>query len=301
MSDVGKKEATVARPSLAAGRALVVAAAVLWSLSGAFTKVLTQDTWLHLQEPKVAPLTLALYRVFFPVVVFLPFLRRKDISFRPAMIPTALVFAVMNALFVSAVALGTAANAIFLQYTAPMWMYLAAVFVLREPPDRRGAVALVIGLAGIAIIVASGMNEGQLHVVLIALGSGIGYAGVLLGLRVLRRESALWLNIVNWFTGAVVLLPWVLREPMPTLPQFVVLFLFGTVQFAMPYLLMTHGLRTVSPQEAGTLTLIEPILNPIWAYLVSPGTENLIGKPALLVGGCFIVGALAYRYWPWRR
>jgi drug/metabolite transporter (DMT)-like permease len=65
---------------------------------------------------------------------------------------------------------------------------------------------------------------------------------------------------------------------------------------SLPYWLVARGLQTVSPQEAGTLTLLEPLLNPLWAYLVSPATEGL--NRYTLIGGACILGALAYRYWP---
>ena len=86
---------------------------------------------------------------------------------------------------------------------------------------------------------------------------------------------------------------------LPTWPQLGWLALFGTLQMGLPYLLMARGLRSVGPQEAGTLTLLEPILNPLWAYLVAPEKE----KPTvhILVGGGCILAALAYRYWPFRR
>src|SRR5262245_59199198 len=126
-----------------AARLYVVLAAVIWSTSGAFTKVLREQTAFHLNVPPVEPLPIAFFRVVFAGAVLLPLLRRRDLSFRPTMLFTAGAFAVMNVLFVRAMALGSAANAILLQYTAPMWMYLASVFLLGEPADRRGAVALV--------------------------------------------------------------------------------------------------------------------------------------------------------------
>ena len=64
--------------------------------------------------------------------------------------------------------------------------------------------------------------------------------------------------------SAAVLLPWVVRLPAPTWPQLAFLALFGAVQMGLPYLLMARGLRHVSPQQAGTLTLLEPVLNPLW-------------------------------------
>jgi drug/metabolite transporter (DMT)-like permease len=282
-----------------AGRLCVVLAALLWSTSGAFTKLLREDTGAGLNSPPVDPLQIAFYRVLFAGLMFLPFVRRHDVSFRPATAFTAASFAVMNVLFVWALAVGSAANAILLQYTAPMWMYLACVWWLGEPADRRGAVSLVIGLCGIAVIVAGGWQGGQLTVVAIALGSGVTYAGVMVGLRMQRGASTSWLTLVNHLIGALVLVPLVVRLPLPTGPQFVVLFVYGTLQMGLPYWLVARGLRAISPQEAGTLTLLEPLLNPLWAYLVSPATET--PSPYTFVGGACILGALAYRYWPLRR
>jgi drug/metabolite transporter (DMT)-like permease len=286
-------------PSLGIARLCIVLAALLWSTSGAFTKILRENTGLGLNEPPIDPLVIAFGRVFFAGVVLLPLVRQRDLSFRPALWLTGLSFAAMNASFVSALALGSAANAILLQYTAPMWMYLVCVWVLREPADRRGAVALVIGLAGIAVIVAGGWAGGSLPVIALALCSGMAYAGVLIGLRVQRDASSRWLTVFNHLFGAAALLPFVWRSPWPSGPQIGVLIVYGAVQMGLPYWLVARGLRRVSPQEAGTLTLLEPLLNPLWAYLVSPDTE----KPSIytLAGGACIVGALVWRYWPVRK
>jgi drug/metabolite transporter (DMT)-like permease len=298
--------------SPAQGRLCIVAAAVLWSLSGGFAKALTQPTLLDLGEPKVPPLQMAFFRALFAGLVLLPALRRGHFAFRPAMVPMAVCFAVMNALFVSALALGTAANAILLQYTAPLWLYLASVWWLGEPADRRSSITLAVGLLGIGVILsgplwappaqqaAPGSAEvSQLQVLAIALGSGVTYAGVLLYLRMLRDLTSQWLIVWNHVCGALVLLPWVVALPLPTGPQMVALFFFGAVQMGLPYWLVARGLHSVSPQEAGTITLLEPILNPVWAYLVSPETEA--PTLATMVGGGLIVGGLAWRYWPRRK
>jgi drug/metabolite transporter, DME family len=295
-----KTENGATLPSPAQGRFLVALAAILWSLSGAFTKLLTKETALHLDQPEISGLLIAFYRALFAGLVLLPSLRRRDISFRGAMIATAFSFAVMNALYVLAMALGSAANAVLLQYTAPMWMYLASVWWLGEPADRRSSVSLVIGLLGIAVILWGGWEDAQLPVIAIALGSGFAYAGVILGLRVLRDASPRWLTIVNHLAGALLLLPFVCfaAHRVPSPPQLALLFLFGSVQMALPYWLVARGLRVLSPQEAGTITLLEPLLNPLWAYLVSPKSEA--PKIYTLAGGACILGALAWRYWPRR-
>ncbi|MCI0463923.1 MAG: DMT family transporter [Gemmataceae bacterium] len=287
-------------PSAFQGRLLIALAAVLWSLSGGFTKLLTQETPFQLATPPVSGLQIAFYRVLFAGLVLVPALRRRDISFRGLMLGMAGCFAVMNLSFVWATAEGTAANAVLLQYTAPMWMYLLSVWWLGEPADRRSSVALLLGLLGIAIIIWGGWQEAQLRVVAIALTSGVAYAGVVLGLRALRQASARWLTVLNHLASALALIPLLcyVWPPAPGGDQLAVLVLFGTVQMALPYWLMARGLRAVSPQEAGTITLLEPVLNPVWAYLVAPETE----RPSVftLTGGAFILGALAWRYWPLR-
>jgi drug/metabolite transporter, DME family len=278
------------------GRVMILAAAVLWSTSGAFTRFLDEPTALGLDEPRLDPLQIAAGRVLFAALVLAPLLRRRDVSFAPTTALTAISFALMNVTFILAMALGTAANAILLQYTAPLWLFLAGVLVLGERADRRGTVALAIGLAGIAVILLGGWQGEQVGVIALGLVSGLFFAGVLYGLRLQRDASPVWLTVVNHSFAGLVLLPFLWHHPLPTLPQLGWLALFGALQMGVPYVLMARGLRTVGPQEAGTLSLLEPMLNPVWAYLVSPERE----RPTVyvLLGGTCILGALAYRYWP---
>jgi drug/metabolite transporter (DMT)-like permease len=276
----------------------IALAAVLWSLSGGFTKLLSENTGLGLNIPHLTGLQIAFFRALFAGLFLLPVLRPGDLSFRRPMLVMVACFAAMNALYVVAMQEGSAANAVLLQYTAPMWMYLASIWWLGEKPDRRSSSALVAGLLGIAIIVWGGWQDTQLPVIAIALGSGVAYAGVLLYLRVLRDASSRWLTVLNHLCGALVLVPVlvVLAPQTPSLVQFGVLFLFGSVQMGLPYVLVARGLRVVSPQEAGTITLLEPLLNPLWAYLAAPDKE--VPSVYTFVGGAFILGALAWRYWP---
>jgi drug/metabolite transporter (DMT)-like permease len=308
MSEPSTTTDSPAAPSLTQGRVLIALAAVLWSLSGGFTKVLTKDTSLGLNHPEPAALAIAAFRLFFAGIVFVPTLRLRDLSFRPMMAFMVLVFGIMNLLFIPAMVGGTAANAILLQYTAPLWMFLVCVFCLGEKADRRSLVALVIGILGVGIILGgsllrSGWASDELGVLALGLGSGFSYAGVVVFLRLLRGESSRWLVVLNHLGGAVVvIIAWVLlalaldvKSTLPgTLPQYVTLAVFGTVQMGLPYWLMSRGLRSVSPQEAGTITLLEPILNPVWAYLVA----GEVPLPATFIGGAFILAALAWRYWP---
>ncbi len=289
--------------SLVRGRLIIAVAAVLWSLSGLFTRILGHDTPLRLGPEPVDGLTIAFYRVGFAGLVLMLTLRRRDLSFRPAMIAMVAIFALMNLTFVLALAGGKSSNAILLQYSAPLWIYIISVLWLGEAASVRGWLALGLGLAGVAVIVAGGWGGDSLPVIGLGLASGVGFAGVILFLRILRGASSNWLTVLNHLGGAAAVAPLLFFSsngwPTLTWQQFGVMLLFGAVQMGIPYLLMARGLRVVSTQEAGVITLLEPLLNPVWAYLVAPEKES--PTRYTLAGGALILGALAWRYWPRRK
>jgi drug/metabolite transporter, DME family len=300
----------VTAPAQWRGRLLIVAAAVLWSLSGAFTKLLIvpddqlasaplPTSGLGFNAPPCSGLVMAFFRALFAGLLLVPAVRRRHIAFRPGIILMAVCFAAMNASFVSAMAQGTAANAIFLQYTAPVWLYLFGVFLFHEGADRRQIITLIIAMTGVAVIVADAFFQPTwktFGVVLLALVSGITYAGVLQSLRILRGYPGQWLTVVNHLAAAIVLLPVLFFFAFPTGRQVAFLALFGVVQMGIPYWLMSRGLHTVSAQEAGTLTLLEPLLNPVWAYLAA----GEVPDSPTFIGGALILAALAWQYWPRR-
>jgi drug/metabolite transporter (DMT)-like permease len=293
---MGTAEPGADAPSLLRARLYVAAAAVLFSTGGAFAKALTQETGLGLNHPLLDRMQIAALRVLIAGAVLVPFLRPADFRFRPLMLLGVLVFAVMNAAFMFALLKGTAANAVLLQYAAPMWVYLFGVGFLGEKGDWRSGVSVVIGVGGVGVIVAGHWEGEQVPVVLAALLAGVAFAGVILILGRLRDASSRLVTTMNLLFSGVVLLPFVGAWTIPSPAQVVLLLCYGGLQMALPYWLMARGLSRLSPQEAGTLTLLEPLLAPLWACLASPGTEGL--SVYTMVGGACIVGALAYRYWP---
>jgi DME family drug/metabolite transporter len=285
------------------GRLLVVGAAVMWSLSGAFMNVLVEPTALGLHSPKLGLVQISAFRVLFAGLVILPLVRPRDVRFRWTTLFTALMFAAMNATYLTALGLGQAANAVLMQYTAPLWIFLVGVGFLGERVNWRGVVSLLIATAGIAVILVGGWQGGKLVPILLGLGSGVGFAAVVLGLRAQRDISSAWLTAVNHLFAAVVLLPFglpigLVDVPWPTWSQLGWLVLFGVVQMGVPYLLIARGLKSVSSQEAGALTLLEPLLMPLWAWLVAPDKERFTAY--IGIGGALILIGLACRYLPGR-
>lgn len=275
------------------GRWAVVAAALLWSTSGAFVK--------NLELPA---LSIAAYRALAAGVVLLLLVRatRTRITWAWPMLGMVVAFASMNFSFIASMTLTTAANTILLQYTAPMWMFLASVWWLKEPADRRSLISTIGSMVGIAILLAGQWSgrEQQWGIVL-GLVSGVMFAGVAVHLRRLREHDPLWLAALNHLSAGGMLAgigslaaAGGLGEGIaaPTARQCAVLALFGAGQMALPYVLFGMGLRSISPQEAGVLTLLEPLLNPVWTYLTAGE------KPAAstLAGGAVLMSMLALRY-----
>jgi drug/metabolite transporter (DMT)-like permease len=264
------------------GRWLILAAALLWSSSGLFAKATIFDDW-----PKESRgMILAFWRALFAGMLILPAVRRPH--FRWAMAPMAVCFALMNATYLSAVVLTKAANAIWLQSTAPLWIFLAGAVFKTGDFNRRDLTPLACGLVGVATILAFEVRgQGQAGIAC-GLASGVFYAGVVLSIRRLRDEDSAWLVAVNHLTAAVAMLPYVVYVGIwPSPVQLAVLAAFGFFQMGLPYLLFARGLRSISSQEASLITLLEPVLMPIWVYLAwseQPDWWTLLGGGLILIG-----------------
>ncbi len=290
-------------PSPQTARLYLIIAACLWSFGGAFTKILSSEesvfNWTGLASPRIDPLHIAIGRTAACALFLSLFLRRPSLTFHWAMIPTALAFALMNGTYVTAMVWGSAAHAVLLQYTAPFWLVAGSWWLFGDHPKGREVACLLAGVAGVAIIVlgpADWESPSKWEANLLALASGFFFAGVLLGLRYLNRIPPLLLTCFNMGLGTLLLLPLAWSLSFPSVAQTVYLIFFGIFQLGLPYILMAHGLKTIKPTEAGLIALLEPLLNPIWAWMVCPATESVDGYTA--IGGAVILGSLAFRYLP---
>jgi len=274
--------------SLRRGRLMAVAASLLWSTSGAFVK---SPPLAAIPEDGRGPI-LACFRGLAAAAALALFVRPRHIRWRPMLVPFVISFAAMNLLFVTAMTRTTAAAAIFLQYTSTAWAFLFSIVFLREPVDRANLFALACALAGLGWIVAGDWNSAYFAGNLLALGSGVCYAGVIITLKALRDEDPAWLVALCHAGAGLLLLPMVATRSLSLSPfQWAVVCVFGVVQMGLPYVIFAGALRRIPIQDAALLTLLEPILNPLWVYL-------LWGEPvgtSTWIGGGLILGGLAIR------
>jgi DME family drug/metabolite transporter len=272
-----------------AARWLVLAAAVLFSTGGAAIKT-----------EAFSAAQVSMCRSGVAALVLLAFTRGR---FRVSGITlgASALYAVTLTLFVAATKLTTAANAIFLQSVAPLYLLIFGPLFLREKWSSRdllhvGALALglVLCMAGQGAPTASAPDPATGNTY--AAVSGLTWAGTLLFLRRLGRDSrdeghGLAAVIGGNALACLVAIP--AAWPLPAAPATAwasVLYL-GVFQIGLAYVCLTRAIRHVSALDASLLLLIEPVLNPIWTWLVHGETPG----PATLFGGAVIVSATAWR------
>ena len=278
--------------SVRSGRALILTAALMWSLGGVLAKEIPLDGG-----------PLAFYRSLIAGLVLWPLAPRGSRVVRPAMIAFAAVFGAMIGFYLASVKLTTAANAIYLQFSAIFWTIPLSAVWLREKADRRSVAGIVVALVGVGLILAWGRDgrAGESLGILLGLASGLAYAVVVVGLRRFRDVDPTWLASFVNLAGAGFLGGWLVLVsgsiPLPRGPSWPFLLAFGVVQMGIPYVFFSRGLQTVRAPEAALISLLEPVLSPVWVWL----RHGERPAYATLVGGLFLLAGVAVRYLPSRR
>lgn len=272
-------------PSSLADRLRIVAAATLFSTGGAAIKAASLDGW------QVASFRSGLAAL--AVVLLVPAARRGW-SWRVALV--SVVYAATMVLFVTSNKATTAANAIFLQSTAPLYILVLAPWLLKEHARRSDYVTMAALAAGLALVVL-GLPPATAtapHPALgnaLALASGVSWALTLIGLRWLGAGAggadATMSTVVGGNALAfLVCLPFALPVVDATVADALIVGYLGLFQIGLAYVLMTRGIRGVPAVEASMLLLLEPALSPLWAWAVhgeEPGLLPLLGGAVIMV------------------
>lgn len=284
-------------PPRTAGLALIASATLLWSTSGFFAKAPLLEYW----PPEQRGAQLAFWRVLFACCLLFPLVRKPQWTWR--LIPAAGCFALMNYCYLMAMTTTTAANAIWLQYTAPAWVLIVGVWLLKEPFQGVDLVTVLFTLLGLAVIVGCELryldtDRFDRQGVFWGLAAGMFYAGVILCIRALRDLNSAWIVAVCHLAAALFMLPWIVAQhdwPPNAVLGWVAA--FGFLQLGLPYLLFARGTRVITGHEASFIGLLEPVLVPAWAYLFWRHTPHY-EAPAIwtFAGGGFILAGLLIRF-----
>jgi drug/metabolite transporter, DME family len=260
-------------------RLYLLGAATLWSTAGAAIKLSTLNAF-QLASGRSLIAAAMLFLVF-------PESRRRP---TPRMLGVAAAYAATVVLFIFANKLTTSANAIFLQDTAPLYVLLLSPLLLRERPSRGELAAVPIFLLGLSLFFLDQLSPGQFQGNLVALGSGVAFSLTIIGMRAAGAEGSAILVWGNVLAGLSVLAP-ALAGPPPTAVDVGMLAFLGIFQLGLGYALFHKGLRDVPAVETSLLVLLEPVLNPVWAFVFAGERPG----PWALLGGGIILLATAWR------
>ena len=217
-------------------------------------------------------------------------LRRQRFVWNKTVFWGAICNTVMAFSFVAATKLTTAANAIVLQFTEPIFVILLMWFIYKKKPGKDALIACAVVFAGILCFFFESLGAGQMAGDLLAILSGFTYALVMMMKKFEGADFGSSLIVSN-IISAVVGIPVYFRDFSTAFvaDAWVFMLLLGVVQFGLSYIFLSKGLDYVSPVTASLTSTIEPILNPI---LVAVFYGEKIGAAAV-VGAVLVVGAAA--------
>ncbi|MCB0012292.1 MAG: DMT family transporter, partial [Anaerolineales bacterium] len=206
-------------------------------------------------------------RSFVAALFFLAVVGRPKTKWTPIKVGGAVAYVATLLTFVMATQLTTAANAVFLQFTAPIWVALLSIWLLKEMPRRSDLIFMVIVLLGMGLFFADELTPAGMTGNLIAIFSGICFAFMLTLLSKERTGSPLEIVLLGNILSGLVGLPSLLQQRWEWREVLIILVL-GLFQLGFPFLLYTVALRRLRALEIMLIQSLEPILNPIWVYLV---------------------------------
>jgi len=255
----------------------IVLAASLWSTSGVLVKMLN---W-H-------PVAILAGRSLFSSLVFLVYLRRIPTHWTRWKILASAAYILTQFLFITSTKLTTAANAIFLQYTAPIYVVLLAFWFLRERPSRTDWGSMFVIFLGLLLFFGDELSADGFYGNILAVLSGVTSALMTVSLRAQKEGTpAESILIANLFT-ALFGFPFVLRETW-TAANWLILLYLGLIQIGLASLLFAKAIKHIPALEANLVSALEPVLNPVWVFLFLG--ENM--GPSALLGGLIVLGGVA--------
>ena len=258
----------------------LIMTAILWSSGGLLIK------WVSWN-----PIAIASARSAIAALVLLVALRRPHLTWSSAQIGGAIAYTVTVLLFVTANKLTTAANAILLQYTSPIFVALFGAWFLGERATRLDWITIFWVMGGMVLFFFDDLTAGGFWGNVCAISSGATFACFVLFMRKQKNDSPLESVFLGNILTALVGFPFVF-EAMPNASSWIGLVLLGVFQLGLSHVLYATAIRHVTALEAILISVVEPVLNPLWVFLImgeAPG-------PWAFLGGFIVLVSVTIRY-----
>ncbi|QUH26710.1 DMT family transporter [Serpentinicella alkaliphila] len=254
----------------------IIITAVLWSMGGLFIKLIDWN-----------PIAIAGARSGIASIVMFAYLRKPIKQFNKNKVLGALSYVTLVFLFVSANKLTTSANAILLQFTAPIWVALLSFWFLKERPVKSDWIAIVAVMLGMVLFFIGDLGTGNMFGNFLAVLSGVAMAFMVIFLKLQGDSSPVEMTLLGNIFTFLLAIPF-LFFIRPTWQSIVSILILGVFQLGISYIFYTLAINHVSAVEAIIIPIIEPLLNPVWVFLV---TKEAPSSYALL-GGLLVISTV---------
>ena len=264
-------------PNKSVGILAMAATAFLWSIAGLFIKVIDWN-----------PIAIAGMRSLIASIVIFGYLKHPKIHFSFPQIAAAIANAATMLLFVSANKTTTAANAIILQYFAPVLTVFIGAILLKEPTRVEHFTALPLVMAGIVFMFFDELSYGKLFGNVLAIMSAITFSFYFVFMRMQKDGSPLEsILLSHWLTaGICIIISLFLPVPHITLKSLAAIAVLGIVQIGLSAILFSIAIKRVSAVQANLIAVIEPVFNPVWVFFAigeAPGIHAIIGGGVIVL------------------
>jgi drug/metabolite transporter (DMT)-like permease len=258
---------------------LLILTALLWSTSGLLVKIISWQ-----------PLSILGGRSILSTVVVLVYLRHLKFRWTPLEIGGAVGYVGAQLLFITATKLTTAANAIYLQYTAPIYVVLLGYWLLGERPGRADWISMAVIFSGLLLFFGDDLSWGGSRGNVAAILSGMAMALMIVCMRAQKNAVPANAILLGNIFSVLIGFPFLLQEDL-SLPNLGIISYLGIFQIGLSFVFYSIAIKHVRALESTLILTLEPILNPLWVFLVIGEAPGQLA----LVGGVLVLGAVTAR------
>lgn len=254
--------------------------AILWSSGGLFIKLISLNA-----------MQLSFFRCLIAAIVFALIFRKKLLVVNGFTFVNAAFYAIVLSTFVIATKTTTAANAIFLQSTAPIYVLIFEPIINKTKYDKLNIITIAVCFIGMIFFFLGEISPGHLEGNLVALISGITFASFFLGMRKNGKEYQQSSIFYGNIFVALICIPFLFDlKPLSFSDIWMVTFL-GVFQIAIAYAFFSYGLKRILAVEASIISMFEPVLNPVWVMIGYGEVPSITAS----IGGAIIIIAIFTR------
>ncbi len=262
------------------GLIAVFVAAILWSTGGLFIKLISLDA-----------MELSFFRCVFAAIVFALIFRKEVFYANGFAFINAILYTGVLILFVLATKTTTAANAIFLQYTAPIYILIFEPLINKTPFEKINIITIIICFSGMILFFMGELSPGHLEGNIFALLSGLAFASFMIGMRKNKAKHQFSSIFYGNVLVALISLPFIFDIQMLTFSDLWMVAFLGIFQIGIAYAIFSYGLKRVYAIEASLIGMIEPVLNPVWVFFGYGETPSFMA----IIGGLIIITTISVR------